>query len=147
MKTHHPLDYTAPLPNAVALHWLSNEHLAWASAQFLAMSSKRSARYHSRKSNDVCNFRDVRTQYKSLYFKIIKHRQTTIVEQKHPRQGENLIIPVMFIFLVANICPSPKNHRKHEGTMMSTRFPLNLMFLVFSAETQGSREGPGTPRP
>ena len=38
MEKHHPLDYTAPLPNAVVLHWPSNEHPAWASAQFFAVS-------------------------------------------------------------------------------------------------------------
>ena len=36
-ETHHPQDYTAPLPNAVVVYWLSNEHLAWASAQLVVM--------------------------------------------------------------------------------------------------------------
>ena len=68
MKKHHPLDYTAPLPNAVVLDWLRSEHQAWVSAQFFAMSLKRSARIVLRDENDLCNFRGIRKDKNPLVF-------------------------------------------------------------------------------
>ena len=123
MKTHHPLDYTAPLSNAVML--LAVE---WAPSlgQCTVLCNVKKC-WHEFPTYDLCNYLWVRNQCKSLCFHVLSKMYENNSKhprwEKHLRRGNTSIIPVGYWICLGEHVSVTQKRWTNKGLIMTKRPP------------------------